>query len=103
MAGGSTEGKLALDIGANQGCYTYFLAALGLEVHAFETSQDNFIAAQHGTECNSKEVSEKVHYGLGEKNARFGMASDDFTGFLKEGNNSPILGYHLIVLLIKTV
>ena len=95
LAGGSTEGKLALDIGANQGFYTYFLAALGLEVHAFEISQDNFIALQHGTEYNSKEVSEKVHLypiGLGEKNARFGMSSGDYTGFLKEGNNSPILG-----------
>ena len=61
LAGGSTEGKLALDIGANQGFYTYFLAALGLEVHAFEMSQDNFIAVQHGIECNSKELSEKVH------------------------------------------
>mmetsp|Transcript_16318 Transcript_16318/g.21363 ORF Transcript_16318/g.21363 Transcript_16318/m.21363 type:complete len:206 (+) Transcript_16318:90-707(+) len=48
------EGSLVLDIGANQGFYTYYLAALGMQVHAFEINEQNFKALQHGAEFNPR-------------------------------------------------
>jgi len=89
------EGGIALDIGANQGFYTYYLATLGLQVHSFEIFEQNFKALQHGAEFNPKDVADRVHLypvGLGEKNARFGMQGSNYEGFLKAGNDGPILG-----------
>ncbi len=88
------EGELAIDFGANQGFYTYYLAALGMQVHSFEINVDNFKSLQHGAEFNSKEVSDRVHLypvGIGAKNARFGMQGNLYEGFLSE-STGPILG-----------
>ena len=85
---------MAIDFGANQGFYTYYLAALGMQVHSFEINVDNFKSLQHGAEFNSKEVSDRVHLypvGIGAKNARFGMEGNLYEGFLSEGKG-PILG-----------
>ena len=89
------EGGLALDMGANQGFFTYYLAALGMQVHSFEIDENNFQSLQQGTEYNPKDVSDRVHLypiGLGEKNARFNMRGGDYEGFLKEGAGGNILG-----------
>lgn len=89
------EGGVALDFGANQGFYTYYLATLGMDVHSFEINEPNFKALQHGAEFNSKEVADRVHLypvGVGDKNARFGMQGNNYEGFLKAGKNGPILG-----------
>lgn len=88
------EGQVAIDFGANQGFYTYYLAALGMQVHAFEINTNNFKALQHGAEFNSKEVSDRVHLypvGIGAQNARFGMSGQLYEGFLSK-NEGPILG-----------
>ena len=55
------EGKTVLDIGANQGFFTYYLAALGVaQVHAFEMNPDNFRALEHGVLYNSKAEADRV-------------------------------------------
>ena len=67
------EGGLTFDMGANQGFFTYFLAAFGMEVHSFEISEGNFKAMQHGTFFNPKEFAKNVNLypvGLGQKTAR---------------------------------
>ena len=92
------EGGLVLDIGANQGFYTYYLATLGMNVHSFEINESNFKALQHGAEFNPREVADRVHLypvGLGEKNARFNMKGVNYEGFLKEGAGGSILGVSL--------
>jgi len=89
------EGGIVLDIGANQGFYTYYLAALGMNVHAFEIFEPNFKALQHGAEFNPREVADRVNLypvGLGQSNARFDMKGTNYEGFLKEGKKGPILG-----------
>ena len=89
------EGSLVFDMGANQGFYTYYLASLGIQVHSFDIYDKNFKALQHGAEFNSREVADRVHLypvGLGQENARFSMKGNEYTGFLKEGNDGPILG-----------
>lgn len=89
------QGGLTVDFGANQGFYSYYMAALGMEVHSFEISEANFRALQHGAEFNPKEIADRVHLypvGVGEKNARFGMQGANYEGFLKEGKGGPILG-----------
>ncbi|KAL3942680.1 MAG: hypothetical protein SGBAC_003164 [Bacillariaceae sp.] len=80
------EGGLTLDIGANQGFYTYYLAALGMEVHAFEIGEDNFVALQHGAEFNPKEVAERAHIypvGLGTQTGRMSMGGSTYDGHLR--------------------
>ena len=92
------EGGLVLDIGANQGFYTYYLASLGMQVHAFEINEKNFKALQHGAEYNPREVADRVNLypvGLGEKNARFDLKGSNYEGFLKEGKGGSILGVSL--------
>lgn len=67
------EGGLTFDMGANQGFFTYFLAAFGMKVHSFEISEGNFKAMQHGTFFNPKEFAKNVNLypvGLGQKTAR---------------------------------
>lgn len=89
------ESGLVLDIGANQGFYTYYLASLGMDVHSFEIYEPNFRALQHGAEFNPKDVADRVDLypvGLGEKNSRFSMQGSNYEGFLKEGKGGPILG-----------
>lgn len=89
------QGGLAVDFGANQGFYSYYMAALGMEVHSFEISEANFRALQHGAEFNPKEIADRVHLypvGMGEENARFGMQGAQYEGFLKAGKGGPILG-----------
>ncbi|CAJ1930837.1 unnamed protein product [Cylindrotheca closterium] len=80
------EGGLTLDIGANQGFYTYYLAALGMEVHAFEIQEANFVSLQHGAEYNPKEVAEQVFVypvGLGTRTGRMSMGGSTYDGHLK--------------------
>lgn len=92
------EGGLVLDIGANQGFYTYYLASLGMQVHSFEINEHNFKALQHGAEFNPRAVADRVNLypvGLGEKNARFDLKGIDYGGFLKEGKGGSILGVSL--------
>ena len=86
---------IAIDFGANQGFYSYYLATLGLNVHAFEINEQNFKALQHGVEFNPRQVGDRVHIypiGVGEMNARFGMKGSNYEGFLKAGNGGPIQG-----------
>lgn len=86
---------LAFDIGANQGFYTYYMATLGMHVHAFEINEDNFKSLQHGAEFNPRAVSDRINLypvGLGEKNGRFGMQGSNYEGFLKEKADAPIQG-----------
>lgn len=92
------EGGLVFDIGANQGFYTYYLASLGMQVHAFEIDEKNFKSLQHGVEFNSREIADRVNLypvGLGEKNARFGSHGANYEGFLKEVAGGSILGVSL--------
>jgi len=83
---------LALDFGANQGFYTYYLATLGLDVHAFEIDDKNFKSLQHGVRYNPKDVSDRVNLyrvGIGDVNGRFAMRGNNYEGFLvpnKEGS-----------------
>lgn len=57
---------IALDIGANQGFYTWFLASLGMQVHSFEIQRNNFDALQHGRVYNPKAVADRAHlYPMG--------------------------------------
>ena len=89
------EGGLAIDFGANQGFYTYYLASLGMQVHSFEINEKNVKALQHGAEFNAKEVADRVHVyplGIGATNARFGMQGTDYHGHLEQGKAGPILG-----------
>ena len=89
------EGGLTFDFGANQGFFTYFLAAIGMQVHSFEINEMNFRALQHGAEFNSKEVVNRVHLypvGMGQRNARFSMKGSDYAGFIEEGQGGPIMG-----------
>lgn len=82
------DNRLALDIGANQGFYTYFLASLGYEVHSFEIFEKNFKALQHGIFFNSPSVGKRVNLyavGLSQKNSRFSMKGSNYEGFLNEG------------------
>lgn len=88
---GTEKGGLTLDIGANQGFYTYYLAALGMEVHAFEISKPNFLALQHGAEFNPREISERAFVypvGLGETTGRMSMESNNYEGHLKKGGGN---------------
>ena len=95
-----SDGKsntLAFDMGANQGFFTYFLAALGMDVHSFEISQDNFDSLQHGKHFNSKDIADRVHLypmGLDNKISRFNLSGGDYGGFLKGGetDQGSILG-----------
>lgn len=91
------EGGLSLDIGANQGFFTYYLAALGMEVHSFEILDKNIIALQHGAEYNSKEISRRVHLypvRLGSSTGRLKMTGggSNYEGYIKKGGTGPILG-----------
>lgn len=89
------EGGLTFDFGANQGFFTYFLAAIGMQVHSFEINEMNFRALQHGAEFNSKEVVDRVHLypvGMAQRNARFSMKGSDYAGFIEEGQGGPIMG-----------
>jgi len=77
---------LTLDIGANQGFYTYYLAALGMQVHAFEIQKDNFVSLQHGAEYNPKQISKKAHIypiGMGTQTGRMSMGGTLYDGHLK--------------------
>jgi len=88
------EGQVVIDFGANQGFYTYYLAALGMQVHSFEINEANFKSLQHGAEYNPKEITDRIHLypvGIGAKNARFGMKGNNYEGFLTE-KAGPILG-----------
>ncbi len=88
------KGGLTLDIGANQGFYTYYLAALGMEVHAFEIFQPNYVALYHGAEFNPREISERVHVypvGLSSYNGRMRMGGSQYEGHLKKEGGGPIL------------
>jgi len=89
------EGGLAFDIGANQGFYSYFLAALGMEVHAFEINENNFKALQQGVEFNPVEMSKHVNFypvGLGETNSRFSLKGGTYDGHLETKDGGSILG-----------
>jgi len=90
-----SKGGLTFDFGANQGFFTYYLAALGMNVHSFEIYEPNFIPLQHGMYFNSKEIADRVNLyplGIGEKVGRFSLSGKDYGGFLKDGNDGAILG-----------
>jgi len=84
---------MAFDLGANQGFFTYFLAALGLDVHAFEINADNFHSLQHGQHYNRKSVAESVNLypiGVDKKVHRFDMSGGNYEGFIKQKADSNI-------------
>lgn len=89
---------LAIDIGANQGFYTYFLATMGFSTHAFEIEENNFHSLQHGTLFNPKDVVDRVYLypiGINDKVKRFSLQGGNYEGFLKAGGMSsklPVLG-----------
>ena len=88
------EGQVAIDFGANQGFFTYYLATLGMEVHSFEINDQNFASLQHGAEFNPKDVTDRVNLypvGIGNRNARFGLAGQLYEGHLSK-TDGPILG-----------
>ena len=83
------EGGLVFDIGANHGFYTYYLATLGMNVHAFEINKTIFRALEHGLKFNPKHVADRVHLysiGLGDTNARFRVKGKNFEGYLSESS-----------------
>lgn len=92
-----TENKknsITFDIGANQGFFSFYIAALGLDVHSFEIDSKNFEALQHGVLYNTPEIANHVNLykmGMSHKDARMGMAGGGYTGFLKEDPNGDIL------------
>ena len=94
--GRTEKGGIALDFGANQGFYTYYLATLGLDVHSFEINERNFKCLQHGVDFNPKEISDRVNLyrvGVGDINGRFSMRGSDYEGYLKlDSKNGQILG-----------
>jgi len=76
---------ITFDIGANQGFYTYFLATLGFDVHAFEIDKTNFKALQHGLLYNPTEVANRVQLysmGLSDKNALLEKRGSSYDGYL---------------------
>jgi len=84
---------IVYDLGANQGFYTYFLAAMGFdEVHALEIMPNNFGALQHGILFNTKEVADRVRlYSMGMSSTvkRMSTSGQTYSGYLKaekEGN-----------------
>jgi len=84
----------SLDIGANQGFYAFFLAALDLQVHAFEIDPTNFLALQQGTLYNTKEVADRVclhPVGLSDAVGRLGSKGGLHEGFLRKDKAGPIL------------
>ncbi len=84
-----TSSKLAFDLGANQGFFTYYLAALGMDVHSFEISEKNFISLQHGQYYNNKDISDRVNLypvGMDNKVSRFDMSGSNYDAFLNEKN-----------------
>jgi FkbM family methyltransferase len=86
--------SIAFDIGANQGFFTFWVAALGVDVHAFEINAQNFEALQHGVLYNADDVSKHVHlYNMGvtNKDARMGMKGGGYDGFLREDPDGDIL------------
>lgn len=92
---------LALDFGANQGFFTYYLAALGMDVHAFEIESKNFASLMHGRNFNPKDVSDRVYLypiGLDQKISRFGLNGGHYEGFLKDSEDGPILGELVFVV-----
>ena len=81
--------RVAFDMGANQGFYTYYLATLGFEVHSFEINGKNFWSLQHGQLFNAKDVSDRVHLyklGLSNKVERMAAFGNGYDGFLKSAD-----------------
>jgi hypothetical protein len=77
--------RLAFDVGANQGFYTYYLATLGFEVHSFEINGKNFWSLQHGQLFNPKDVSDRVQLyqlGLSNKAERMATSGNNYNVFL---------------------
>ena len=86
---------VALDMGANQGFYTWYMASLGMQVHAFEIQPDNFDSLQHGRVFNPKEVADRAHlYPLGMA-ASIGWVGkskhDSYHGHIEKSDNGNIL------------
>ena len=96
----TTSGKdhnnlVALDIGANQGFYTWFLATLGMQVHAFEIQQGNFDALQHGRVFNPKQVADRAHLypvGLSSSISRVAQSGGgSYDAHIKKSDDGSIL------------
>jgi FkbM family methyltransferase len=90
------SGSIAIDVGANQGFFTYYLASLGYfdQVHAFEINQDNFMSLQHGRHYNNKVVSDRVllyPVGISSTTGRLGMKGNAYEGYLAPDPNGSIL------------
>mmetsp|Transcript_6008 Transcript_6008/g.9810 ORF Transcript_6008/g.9810 Transcript_6008/m.9810 type:complete len:418 (-) Transcript_6008:241-1494(-) len=87
----ATISGVAFDLGANQGFFTYYLAALGLDVHAFEINAENFQSLQHGQHYNGKSVAERVNLypvGVDNKVHRFDMSGGSYEGYIKQKADS---------------
>jgi hypothetical protein len=77
---------IALDVGANQGFFTYFLATYGFTVHAFEINPNNFDSLQHGRYYNPNAIADRVHLypmGMADTVHRMSAAGQNYEGFLK--------------------
>lgn len=89
-------GNIAIDVGANQGFFTYYLATLGVfeKVHAFEINQDNYRSLQHGRHYNPKAIADRVYLypvGLASSTQRLGMKGNAYEGYLAPDPNGSIL------------
>lgn len=86
---------IALDVGANQGFYTWFLATLGMEVHSFEIQPQNFDALQHGIVFNPKVVADRAHLyplGLSSTIGRVGQSNGgSYTAHIAKSDDGNIL------------
>jgi FkbM family methyltransferase len=88
--GGGGGGGLTFDFGANQGFFTWYLAALGMNVHSFEISERNFNCLQHGQIFNNKLLANRVNLyplGLNNKISRFDISGSNYGGFINEKND----------------
>jgi len=85
------DGDVVIDVGANHGAFSLYVASKGCHVYAFEPSSENFELLRRNVENNSKQ--EQIHI--------FPEAISDITGTLKffesdtlgGGKNSIIKGH----------
>ncbi|KAL7557885.1 hypothetical protein ACA910_010933 [Epithemia clementina (nom. ined.)] len=93
--GGKAREYLALDMGANQGFYTWYLASLGMQVHSFEIQHSNFDALQHGRIFNTKEVADRAHLypmGLSSSIGRVGQSKGgSYEAHIQKSDDGTIL------------
>lgn len=87
---GDKDDLIAFDVGANRGLYTWYIASLGFEVHAFEINARNFMLLEHGALFNEKKVADRTRMyqmGLSDAEGRVGMQDTEFRGYLSNRSN----------------